>query len=172
MMALLRSRTTMYVLASIVVVGLVVSAAVGLFNSLGTVPSGAPQTGQGDGAPPARAADVPDVSLLGNPPPGLSYASDPEDDVYCRQEGCARLVSVLTEDGEATEDPRATVREVYDHLVDRDWMIMLPEGVESPDDLPLEQTVLTDQTVMVADSSTGAAGEPAVLMVRYADLTR
>ncbi|WP_306367685.1 hypothetical protein [Nocardiopsis sp. CC223A] len=172
MMALLRSRTTMYVLASVVVVGLVVSAAVGLFNSLGSVPPGAQQTGQEGGAPPAQAPDVPEVSSLGDPPPGLSYTSDPEDGVYCRQEGCALLVTVLTEDGEITGDARATVREVYDHLLDRDWKIMLPEGAESPEDVPPEQTVLTDETVMIADSSTGAAGEPAVLMVRYADLTR
>jgi hypothetical protein len=172
MMALLRSRTTMYVLATVVVVGLVVSAAVGLFNSLGAAPVASQQSGQENGAPPAQAPEVPDASTLGDPPPGLAYASHPEDDVYCRQEGCARLVTVLTEDEEITEDARATVEEVYDHLLDRDWKIMLPEGAESPEDVPVEQTVLTDETVMIADSSTGAAGEPAVLMVRYADLTR
>ncbi|MGQ4267355.1 hypothetical protein [Nocardiopsis changdeensis] len=172
MMALLRSRTTMYVLASIVVVGLVVSAAVGLFNSLGAVPPGAQQTGQEGTAPPAQAPDVPEASSLGDPPPGLAYVSAPETDVYCRQEGCARLVTVLTEDEEVTEDARATVQEVYDHLLDRDWKIMLPEGAESPEDVPPEQTVLTDETVMIADSSTGNAGDPAVLMLRYADLTR
>ncbi|CAL9500860.1 hypothetical protein SUDANB121_03450 [Nocardiopsis dassonvillei] len=172
MMALLRSRTTMYVLASIVVVGLVVSAAVGLFNSIGAVSTGAPQSGQEGGAPPAQEPDVPDVSSLGDPPSGLVYTSDPENGVYCQQQGCARLVTVLTEDDEPTEDPRATVQEVYDHLLDRDWKIMLPPGAESPEDVPPEQTVLTDDTVMIADSSTGNSGDPAVLMIRYADLTR
>ncbi len=172
MMALLRSRTTMYVLVGIVVVGLVVSAAVGLFNSLGAATPGSPRAGQESGAPPAPEADVPDVSSLGSVPSGLTYSSDPDADVYCRQEGCARLVTVLTEDGEVTGDARATVQEVYDHLLDRGWKIMLPEGAESPEDVPPEQTVLTDDTVMIADTSTGGAGEPAVLMVRYADLTR
>ena len=172
MMALLRSRTTMYVLASVVVVGLVVSAAVGLFNSLRAVPAKAPQADRENGAPPVQAPDVPGTASLGTPPSGLSYVSDPEADVYCRPEGCARLVTVLTEDEEAAEDPGATVQEVYDHLLDRGWKIMLPEGAESPDDVPLEQTVLTDETVMVADSSTGAFGDPAVLMLRHADLTR
>ncbi|MDT0328021.1 hypothetical protein [Nocardiopsis lambiniae] len=168
MMALLRSRTTMFVLVGIVVAGLVVSAAIGLFNSIGTAPVGgtAPQGGQG-GAPPGASSepDVPDVSALGDPPSGLSYSSDPEADIYCEQQGCGRLVTVGAEEGETPEDSTAAVREIYEDLLDRDWKIMLPSDVEDPEDLPLEEHVLTDGTVMVADSSPAGADGPTVLLL-------
>ncbi|RKS06307.1 hypothetical protein DFP74_1935 [Nocardiopsis sp. Huas11] len=165
MKALLRSRRTMAVLVGVVVVGLIVSAAAGLFQAFATAPAVPPleQTQGQEGGP--QPEEPPAASVLGEAPDGLSYTSG-ENDVYCEELECVRLVRVLTEDGETTEDTEATVQEVYDHLLANDWLIMLPEGVESPDDVPLEQTVLTDQEVMVADSSQHEDEEtPAVLMV-------
>ncbi len=172
MMALLRSRRTMAVLVGVVVVGLIVSAAAGLFQAFATAPAVPPlEQAQGQqGAPGPRPEEPPAASALGEAPDGLSYSSG-ENDVYCEELECVRLVRVLTEDGEPTGDTEATVQDVYDHLLADDWLIMLPEGVESPDDVPLNQTVLTDQEVMVADSSQHEDDEtPAVLMV--ADSTR
>jgi hypothetical protein len=157
----------MAVLVGVVVVGLIVSAAAGLFQAIATAPVTPPtEQPQGQqGAPGAEPQEAPPASVLGDAPDGLSYASG-DNDVFCDETECVRLVQVLTEDGEPTDDTEGTVQDVYDHLLEEGWLIMLPEGVESPDDVPLSQTVLTDQDVMVADSSQHEdAGTPAVLMV-------
>ncbi|KOX11263.1 hypothetical protein [Nocardiopsis sp. NRRL B-16309] len=167
MKAQLRSRRTMAVLVGVVVVGLIVSAAAGLFQAFATAPEVPPleQSQEQPGAPGPQAEEPPPASALGEAPDGLSYRSG-ENDVYCEEQECVRLVRVLTEDGEPTDDTEATIQDVFDHLLDEDWLIMLPEGVESPDDVPLEQTVLTDEEVMVADSSQHEDEEtPAVLMI-------
>ncbi|OOC55939.1 MULTISPECIES: hypothetical protein [Nocardiopsis] len=167
MMALLRSRKTMFVLSGLVVVGLVVSAAVGLFNAIGTAPAAAPPQGQGQqdgGQAPQDGGQAPgtapDVDVLGQAPSGLAYVSDPEADVYCEQDSCVRLVMVMTEDGELPEDSRETVETVVSHLTERGWEKQRPEGARE------DQVFLSDGEHMLADTSSHDDPEsPAVLML-------
>lgn len=163
MMGLLRSRRTMFVLVGLVVVGLVVSAGIGLFNAIGSAPvaspppQGQPDGGQGD-APPQN--PPPDVDVLGQAPSGLTYVSDPEADVYCEGTECVRLVMVVTEDGELTEDSRETVDTVVTHLLDQGWEEQEPQGA------PEEQVFLSDGDHMLADTSAHDEPEsPATLML-------
>lgn len=164
MMALLRSRKTMFVLVGLAIVGLVVSAAVGLFNAIGTAPVTAPPQEQGpqDGgrgaAPPPNAP--PNVEVLGQAPSGLSYASDPEADVYCEGTECVRLVMVMTADGELPEDSQESVETVVEHLTERGWEEQRPQGA------PAGQTFLSNGDYMVADTSSHDDPEsPAMLML-------
>ncbi|MFD6948725.1 hypothetical protein A6A08_15280 [Nocardiopsis sp. TSRI0078] len=167
MMALLRSRKTMFVLAGLVVVGLVVSAAVGLFNAIGTAPVATPPQGQGpqdggqgpqDGGAAPEAP--PDTDVLGQAPSGLAYVSDPEGDVYCEQGECVRLVMVMTEGGELPEDSRETVETVVSHLTERGWEEQQPQGARA------DQVFLSDGEHMLADTSAHDDPEsPAVLML-------
>ncbi len=163
MMGLLRSRRTMFVLVGLVVVGLVVSAGIGLFNAIGSAPvaspppQGQPDGGQG-GAPSQN--PPPDVDVLGQAPSGLTYVSDPEADVYCEGTECVRLVMVVTEDGELTEDSRETVDTVVAHLLDQGWEEQEPQGA------PEEQVFLSDGDHMLADTSAHDEPEsPATLML-------
>jgi len=165
MMALLRSRKTMFVLAGVVIVGLVVSAGLGLFNAIGTTPAAPPQQEQGQGQQgqgggPAPDAP-PDVDVLGQAPAGLSYVSDPEDDVYCEANECVRLVMVLTEDRELPEEEsRETVETVLGHLLERGWEEQRPEGA------PEGQAFVTDGDHLLADTSShDTADSPAMLML-------
>lgn len=163
MMGLLRSRRTMFVLVGLVVVGLVVSAGIGLFNAIGSAPVASPPTqgqpdGGQDGAPPQN--PPPDVDVLGQAPSGLTYVSDPEADVYCEGTECVRLVMVVTEDGELTEDSRETVDTVVAHLLGRGWEEQEPQGA------PEEQVFLSDGDHMLADTSAHDEPEsPATLML-------
>lgn len=172
MMALLRSRKAMFFLVGLVVVGLVVSGALGLFNAIATAPASAPAAPEGQSAPEAPdPADAPGADVLGAAPPGLAYSSDPEDGVHCDALECVRLVAVLTEEGEAPEDSEEAVETVYHHLMDHGWKMMLPEGVESPDDVYVGETFLTDGTTLIADSSDhGGGNSSAVLMLGNARL--
>ncbi|WDZ91288.1 hypothetical protein [Nocardiopsis sp. HUAS JQ3] len=164
MMGLLRSRRTMFVLVGLVVVGLVVSAGIGLFNAIGSVPVASPPPPQGQqdggrgGAPSQNTP--PDVDVLGQAPSGLRYVSDPEADVYCEGTECVRLVMVMTEDGELTEDSRETVDTVVSHLLGRGWEEQEPQGA------PAEQVFLSDGEHMLADTSAHDESEsPATLML-------
>ncbi|MEE2039126.1 hypothetical protein Q8791_18080 [Nocardiopsis sp. CT-R113] len=167
MMALLRSRRTMFILASVVIVGLVVSAGLGLFNAIGSAPTSpaAPPQGQGQegqggqGGGPSPAAP-PEVDVLGQAPAGLSYVSDPEADVYCEQNECVRLVMVLTEGGELPEDSRDTAEAVLSHLTERGWEEEAAQGA------PEGRSFLTDGDHLLADTSShDAADAPAMLML-------
>ncbi|MFD3687986.1 hypothetical protein ACFWTE_24585 [Nocardiopsis sp. NPDC058631] len=165
MMALLRSRRTMFVLAAVVIVGLVVSAGLGLFNAIGSDPTTptAPPQGQGQqeqgGEVPASAAP-PDTDVLGQAPAGLSYVSDPEADVYCEEGECARLVMVLSEDGELPEDSREAAETVFAHLTEHGWEDQDPQGA------PEGRAFLTDGDHLLADTSShDAADAPAMLML-------
>lgn len=166
MLTLLRSRKTMFVLAGVVVVGLVLSAGIGLFNAIGTAPASAPPQPQdgGRGSAPPAADPPPDVEALGQAPSGLSYVSDQEDDVYCEATECVRLVMVMTEDGELTEDSSETIDTVVAHLTERGWQERDPEGAAE------EQVFLSDGEHMVADTSShGTDGSPATLMLGDAE---
>ncbi|WP_223830403.1 hypothetical protein [Nocardiopsis quinghaiensis] len=163
-MTLLRSRKTMFVLVGLVVVGLVVSAAVGLFNAIGTAPVATPPQGQGqqDGGQGTGQApgSPPDADVLGQAPSGLSYVSDPEADVYCEQDECVRLVMVMTQDGELPEDSRGVVETVASHLTERGWEEQQPQGA------PAGQVFLSDGEHILADTSAHEDPEsPPVLML-------
>ncbi|XKK41516.1 hypothetical protein HFP72_15085 [Nocardiopsis sp. ARC36] len=171
MMALLRSRNTMFVLAAVVIVGLVVSAGLGLFNAIGSAPTApaAPPQGQGQegqggqGTGPAPDAP-PDVDVLGQAPAGLSYVSDPEADVYCEQNECVRLVMVLTEGGELPEDSRESVETVLSHLAEHGWEEQSPQGA------PEGRAFLTDGDHLLADTSShDTADASAMLMLGNAE---
>ncbi|WP_159944748.1 MULTISPECIES: hypothetical protein [unclassified Nocardiopsis] len=162
MMALLRSRRTMFVLVGLVVVGLVVSAAIGLFNAIGTAPVTAPQQEQqqnGDRGTGQAPAAPPDAGVLGQAPPGLAYVSDPEADVYCEGTECVRLVMVMTEDGELPEDSRASVEAVADQLTARGWEEQRPQGA------PADQLFLSDGEHILADTSSHDDPESAAMLM-------
>ncbi|MEU3018033.1 MULTISPECIES: hypothetical protein [unclassified Nocardiopsis] len=168
MMALLRSRKLLYVLVGLVVVGLVVSGAIGLFQSFNSPPVVSPGNGQGAQGQPGPgqqgAQPPPDVDALGSPPPGFTYVD--EDEAQCAQGQCFRLVTIGGEDGEELDgDPREAVRAVYEHLTDHGWNPVLPPGTESSDDVPLVDTVLTDETTLVADSTADDSDAVPVLML-------
>ncbi|WP_026122892.1 hypothetical protein [Nocardiopsis halotolerans] len=151
MMALLRSRRTMFILAGVVIVGMVVSAGIGLFNAIGSAPVAAPpaqyQQGGGQGGSGQSRNQPPDADVLGEAPSGLRYTSDAEKDVYCEGTECVRLVRVMTEEGELPEDSRETVLAVVDHLTGQGWEEQHPQGA------PAEQIFLSNGEYMLADTS-------------------
>ncbi|PSK99493.1 hypothetical protein CLV63_103218 [Murinocardiopsis flavida] len=144
MMALLRSRTAMYVLVGLTVLGLVATGAVGLFNALSApAPAEGPGAGQGAATP-----DVPALDTLGSAPDGFVYSDlGPQCDPGTGE--CFRAVGVTAADD---ADGAATVEAVYGHLIDRGWGRMLPKGAKDPDDVPLEDTVLTKDDLVVKGS--------------------
>ncbi|MFV2198284.1 hypothetical protein [Nocardiopsis sp. LOL_012] len=161
MMTLLRSRRFKVVLAVVVVTGLVLSGLWGLFSSFR-----APVTSPAEAPTSASPLEAPDVDVLGEPPEGLAYASDDTEDVQCTRAECFRLVQVVTDGGEPVPDSEEAIESVYRHLLDADWGQLLPEGAESPDDVPLGETFLTDGQVLVTDSSDHSAQDaPALLML-------
>ncbi|WP_017615573.1 hypothetical protein [Nocardiopsis salina] len=175
MMALLRSRRTMFILAAVVIVGLVVSGGIGLVQSMSTVAQTEQGPGQGqegggqggEGGP--EPLEAPEAGVLGQAPTGLEYSSE-EDDVECVPAECIRLVSVMTTDEDADVSSDEAVEAVYDGLLEQNWGQLLPEGAEEPDDVPLSETIMTDGEVMVADATEHESdGAVAVLMVGNAN---
>ncbi|MFI6575661.1 hypothetical protein ACIBFB_07650 [Nocardiopsis sp. NPDC050513] len=165
MMELLRSRRFKIALASAVVVGLVVSGALGLFQALRAPVAPAPgATPDAGAAPTQERLEAPDVDVLGDPPEGLSYLSE-DADVRCSAAECVRLVRVVAAEGEETPGSEEAIASVYDHLLGADWGQLLPEGAESPDDVPLGETILTDGDVLVADSSEHDAEDATALLM-------
>lgn len=170
MLAPLRSKKMMIILSVVVVVALVLTGGIGLFQALSTNPVAAPppQGGQGqEGAPDPL--EAPEVDALGQAPAGLSYSSA-DQDVHCNPAECVRLVQVLPEDEGSEADSEEVVEQVYEHLLDQNWGQLLPEGVEEPADVPLGETMMTDGDVLVADSSEhGGSDSVAVLMLGNAN---
>lgn len=177
MMALLRSRRLLYVLVGLVVVGLVVSGAIGLFQSFNAPSTAAPggdrgqqgqpeQPGQGQGEQPEP---PPGVDSLGRPPSGFTYVD--EDEAHCAQGQCFRLIVIAGEDGQEFDgDAEEAVESVYEHLLNNGWSQELPPDVESPDDIALTDSVLTDGTTLVADSTAPSADALPVLMLGNAGM--
>lgn len=170
MMALLRSRKMLYVLVGMLVLGLVVSGAVGLFQSFNTPPQAAPQGEQGQLDQPEQPGQEgqedapPEVDVLGNPPTGFTYVD--QDEAHCAQGACFRLILVAGEDGEELDgEAQESIETVYEHLLNSGWRQELPEDADSPDDIALADSVLTNGDVLVADSSAPAADALPVLML-------
>src|SRR5699024_5773039 len=173
MLTPLRSKKMMIFLSVVVVVALVLTGGIGLFQALATNPVAAPppqdgREGHGQGEAP-EPLEAPEVDALGQAPAGLTYTSDDED-VHCNPAECVRLVQVLPEEEGSEVDSEKTIEQVYDHLLDQDWGQLLPEGVEEPADVPLGETMMTDGDVLVADSSEhGGSDSVAVLMLGNAN---
>jgi hypothetical protein len=170
MMALLRSRRTLYVLVGLVVVGLVVSGAIGLFQSFNAPPVASlpqeqqGQPGQGQGQQGDQPEPPPEVGALGSPPSGFTYVD--QDEAHCAQDQCFRLIVIAGEDGEQLDaDAEESVEAVYEHLLANGWRQELPPDAESTDDVALTESVLTDGTTLVADSTAPAADALPVLML-------
>lgn len=178
MMALLRSRRMLYALVGLVVVGLVVSGAVGLFQSFNAPSTAAPGGGQGQQGQPGQPGQgqqgdqpepPPEVSSLGRPPSGFTYVD--QDEAHCAQGQCFRLIVIAGEEGEELDDaPEEAVQAVYEHLLDNGWRQELPPDVESADDIALVDSVLTDGTTLVADSTAPSADALPVLMLGNAGM--
>ncbi len=170
MMALLRSRRTMYVLVGLVVVGLVVSGAIGLFQSFNAPPvATSPQDQQGQPGQGQQGDAPPEVDALGSPPSGFTYVD--QDEAHCAQGHCFRLIVVAGEDGEELDgDAEESVAAVYEHLLANGWSQQLPPDAESTDDVELLDSVLTDGTTLVADSTAPSAGAVPVLMLGNAGM--
>ncbi|PWV45489.1 hypothetical protein [Nocardiopsis sp. L17-MgMaSL7] len=167
MMALLRSRKLLYVLVGLVVVGLVVSGAIGLFQSFNSPPVATPGDGQGQQGPGQQGEQgtpPPDVGALDSPPSGFTYVD--QDEAHCSQGQCFRLIVIAGEEGEELDgEPEEAVRAVYEHLVSHGWRQEIPPGAESEEDVELIDTVLTDDTTLVADSTASEPGALPVLML-------
>lgn len=161
MMAWMRSRRTMQILAGFVVVGLVASLGYG-FISTRNVPEPPPP---GDAAEPAPA---PGMDSLGAPPNRVEYADLGED---CDPAECARVVGVNSADLSAEE----AIDTIYTTLLDRGLGRMLPPGEEDPDDVEWTDSVLTDNNVVIQGSeeppSEDAADEGTVahLVIMHAE---
>ncbi|WP_017590621.1 hypothetical protein [Nocardiopsis ganjiahuensis] len=173
MMALLRSRRTMYVLVGLVVVGLVVSGAIGLFQSFNAPPAATSPEGQqgqpGQGQQGDQPDPPPEVGALGSPPSGFTYVD--QDEAHCAQGQCFRLIVIAGEDGEELDgDAEESVEAVYEHLLANGWEQELPPDAESADDVALSESVLTDGTTLVADSTAPGADALPVLMLGNAGM--
>ncbi|TQN28799.1 hypothetical protein FHX37_4164 [Haloactinospora alba] len=142
MMALLRSRMTMYVLAALVTVGMVATGAVGLFT-MSSAPAPKSPAPEGSQQPPAPA---PEMSEIGEAPGDASYTDLGQ---QCEGGECYRLVGIAAEDLDSEE----AVDTVYDHLLDKGWGQTLPQGEDDPDDVPTEQTYLTNGSVLLKGST-------------------
>jgi hypothetical protein len=172
MMALLRSRRMLYVLVGLVVVGLVVSAAIGLYQSFTPPTPAAPggdrgqqgqptQPGQGQGGQPDP---PPEVDSLGRPPSGFTYVD--EDEAHCSQGQCFRLIVIAGEDGQEFDgDAEEAVESVYEHLLGNGWRQELPPEVEPEDEIALVDSFLTDGTTLVAGFAASDADNLPVLML-------
>ncbi|MDA8369120.1 MAG: hypothetical protein M0026_04550 [Nocardiopsaceae bacterium] len=150
MMAQLRSKTAMYVLATLTTLGLVATGAAGLFNALSAP---APPEASSDAAATADPVPAPSMEELGKAPGGTSYTDLGE---QCQTSECFRLVGITSEEEDA--DGEAAAEAVHEHLLDRGWATVLPpeEGGEAadPDDVPITESYLTNGSVMVQVSTT------------------
>ncbi|MFC7743749.1 hypothetical protein ACFQXA_26415 [Nocardiopsis composta] len=162
MMALLRSRRTMLILVGLVVVGMVATGAVGLINALSAPgPQEADGGGQQSAQPPR---DAPPMDALGGAPGPVDYVDlDQECGALApgQPEECYRTVGL--EVGEEDLDAAGALEEVRGALLDDGWQPLVPDAGTDPDDVPPEEFVLTDGTVMAMaspvshDDSTPAA---------------
>lgn len=167
MMALLRSRKTMFVLVGLVVVGLVISGAIGLFQSFNAAPVAQGEQGQGQGqqgTPEGQQQEPPpDVDALGSPPSGFTYVD--QDEAHCNGSICFRLILVAGEEGEALDmETDEAIGTVYEHLLANGWEQELPSEADSPDDIELTDSVLTDGEILVADSSSPGDSVPVLML--------
>ncbi|GAB3206596.1 hypothetical protein ACQEU5_09690 [Marinactinospora thermotolerans] len=137
MLALLRSRRALFVLAGLVIVGMVGAMALRLFSV------SAP-------APPSGEASLPDsapaLSTLGAAPDGIEYTDLGE---QCDQRECFRPVAITAEEGDGTE----AIDTVYTHLLDQGWGRLLPEGASDPDEVAFADSALTNGSVIVQGSA-------------------
>ncbi|GAB3722894.1 hypothetical protein [Nocardiopsis nanhaiensis] len=177
MISMLRSRIMLYLLVGLLVFGLVVTGAIGLFQSFNQPPAAGPeeefgpgqgQEGQGQEGPQAPEGEEqeppPEVEALGTPPSGYTYVD--QDEAHCAEGYCFRLILVADEEGEELDaGPEESVEAVYEHLLAHGWSQDLPEDEDSPDDVALTDSVLTDGTTLVADSSAPEADALPVLML-------
>lgn len=177
MMTLLRSRQTMYILAAVAIGGLIIATGIGLIQAMvASSPSATPpppeeeqgQQGQGEegGEEVPETEEPPEVADLGEPPSGFAYESE-EEDVHCESVECVRLVEVVPESEGADADTEEIIDEVYGHLLSQDWGQILPEGAESPEDAENSEIIMTNDEIMLADSSDHTADSSAVLMVGH-----
>ncbi|ASU81986.1 hypothetical protein CDO52_03595 [Nocardiopsis gilva YIM 90087] len=155
MMSLLRSRRMMILLVAVVTVGLVASGAVGLFNAFF-----AQSDQQQEGEAPVPA---PEMAALGEAPDATEYADLGQ---QCERGECYRVVAITAEEADSGEE---AVETVYRHLIDDGWGRILPEGADSPDDVPLSQTYLTNGSVLVQGSTSPyTPGSTAGLVIAHA----
>ncbi|MFC4565072.1 hypothetical protein ACFO4E_24720 [Nocardiopsis mangrovi] len=161
MLALLRSRATMYITAALVTLGLVATGAVGLFNALNAPPQ--PDAAPGAGATPSG-PPAPPLDAIGEAPGGAAYADLGE---QCQNGECFRLVGITADDESA--DGTEVIDTVYGHLLDEGWARVPPPGVDDPDDAPMADSYLTDGSVMLQGSTEPfAPGSTAGLMLGHA----
>lgn len=167
MMALLRSRKLMFILAAVVTVALVVSGAIGLFNAMGTSSAqmDRPESGADGRAPAAeRVEDMvpsPEMAELGAAPDGFTYSDLGE---YCESGHCGRLVAVTSEEAGAEE----SVEAVYTHLLDQGYERQPPPGA---DDAALTENTLIGDSLQVADATSPARSDSmgVLLLLRAED---
>ncbi|TDQ55280.1 hypothetical protein EV190_101605 [Actinorugispora endophytica] len=127
----------MVVLATLAIVAMVSTTAVGLLNSA-QAPGGVEGAAQ---KPP----DAPGVAALGAAPQGMTYTDLGE---QCDLSECFRPIAV-TADGLDSEE---TIDAVYTHLIDEGWGRLLPEGRTDPDEVPFSESALSDGAVLVQAS--------------------
>lgn len=146
MLSKLRSRGFPALLAGVVIVAMVATGAVGLFNAMfaDDPPQQRQQPLQQEQGQPEAATDpepAPDLGTLGDPPDQVSYEDASEN---CETGECYRVVAV-TGDGLNGEE---AVEAVANHLLDQGWGQVNPTGGE-PTDVPASETVLSDGNVML-----------------------
>lgn len=177
MVSMLRSRMMLYAMVGLLVFGLVIGMAFGLIRAFSESTAASPegefgpgqgQEGQGQEGPPAPEGEEqeppPEVEALGTPPTGYTYVD--QDEAHCAEGYCFRLILVADEEGEELDaGAEESVEEVYEHLLAHGWSQDLPEDEDSPDDVALTDSVLTDGTTLVADSSAPEADALPVLML-------
>ncbi|GAA2048153.1 hypothetical protein GCM10009800_40370 [Nocardiopsis rhodophaea] len=146
----------MILLVAVVTVGLVASGAVGLFNAFFT--QSKQQQQEGEAPVPA-----PEMAALGEAPDDTEYADLGQ---QCERGECYRIVAITAEEA---DDGEEAVETVYRHLIDDGWGRILPEGADSPDDVPLSQTYLTNGSVLVQGSTSPyTPGSTAGLVIAHA----
>ncbi|MFC3998312.1 hypothetical protein ACFOVU_20470 [Nocardiopsis sediminis] len=161
MLALLRSRATMYITAALVTLGLVATGAVGLFNALNAPPQPDPAAGAGE---TPSGAPAPPLDAIGEAPGGAAYSDLGE---QCQNGECYRLVGITAEDDSA--DATEMIDTVYGHLLDEGWARVPPPGVEDVDDVPMAESYLTNGSVLLQGSTDPfVQGSTAGLMLGHA----
>ncbi|MBB4934279.1 hypothetical protein F4561_005099 [Lipingzhangella halophila] len=157
MLTKLRSRGGPAILAGVVIVAMVATGAVGLFNAMFSEDTRQAPPERSQGQPPqqqdqAEAEPAPEIDALGDPPDQVSYEDVQEN---CESGECYRIVG-LNGDGLNGEE---AVETVYDHLLGQDWGQVDPSGGD-PADVPASETILTDGTVMVQGNPQAHAEAP------------
>ncbi|RNL84349.1 hypothetical protein [Halostreptopolyspora alba] len=147
MLSKLRSRRPLALLVGVVIVAMVATGAVGLFDAM--LADDSPQRGQEE--PPQRERGGPDATTDPEPAPDLDALGDPPEEVSyedasenCELGECYRVVGV-TGDGLGQEE---TVEAVANHLLDQGWGQVDPSGRE-PSGVPASETILSDGEVMI-----------------------